>query len=870
MTKFDLYVKICIMKAKIFTKTKILIIAFLSVLFSLCAIGYARSFSFVKADEITVNNFLPKSDLEHLYILNPTDALSFDDISAVMTTNSLLVYCNDKSVSINGTTFTEIEKFNDSILISSESRLHKIHLDTLFSSTSFELNTATKLSDEAISYFNVNDNYLVTSYATYLRVFTIDETGVQKIYDKEVLDTQSSDVAINKNNQIFYVASNGICMVNAQDIGQENPSVISEAKPKKMIANNEYLYYLDNAGKVHSLKINGENTTPELNLTDIDSAFELGKLENPNNISFKNENLLVTDGNTVQEFYIDNEEQTLIFTGFAIAKGKTAYNRISASATEIEKTNKNVAVLDDYKLTVYTNNNVSDRYARENYKNYLIKNLVEQGNNLSSFALGEHNALMLYNMSTSSSFVKLLDFKKETNYLLNPNQLPDGDDIVIRDVCYQSGYYYLLYDNGSAPQHVYKAKADGQLDFIKIDSNISTTEFTSFNVDTYGNVYLANKTTVAKLEKADNYTELKTVSTTFNNVIKLQSDLLGRVYVLDDAKVNCVDNNIEYSTADIKSFALDFVDDSVYFLASGSEMVYSTKSFENVSIEDLRVSENFNLTNPQGVISANENLEFYTVKDGENAYLVESSQGFIANDKFVYKGLSSCSSEYMQICAIECLGEQRFFALANQDSFVLVDKNLVDPVNKQKNTDVSETAFIATNVNAYYLPIISANDTFALNDSSQKITLTKTTVIKPQFVIEFLGCDYYYAEFIDNGISKFGYIPCDFTTLVLTEDFAWEEFKVERVKKTDVYSDSNMQEKIFSLKENTLVKIIEKGDKVCKIAYKDGESYKIGYIYTDKIIDQPSNAIRNVIIILAVFTCIFSTSLYFILRKKKS
>ena len=79
-----------------------------------------------------------------------------------------------------------------------------------------------------------------------------------------------------------------------------------------------------------------------------------------------------------------------------------------------------------------------------------------------------------------------------------------------------------------------------------------------------------------------------------------------------------------------------------------------------------------------------------------------------------------------------------------------------------------------------------------------------------------------------------------------------------------------MQEKIFSLKENTLVKIIEKGDKVCKIAYKDGESYKIGYIYTDKIIDQPSNAIRNVIIILAVFTCIFSTSLYFILRKKKS
>lgn len=868
MTKFVLCVKIETMKAQILRKTKTILITILSVLLALCTFLFAKAFNVAKADQIISNNFLPQTELEYTELISPIDVYYDQTVCAIADeTQKLFIHYNGAWLSplTDFQAIKQVKKLNDKdLLVSNSGSIYKVDLTQL---TDSPQTAKTPLTDGSNNiggnFFDINDNYLVATYSTVCLVYSQTENGFAFFDTFTVKD--STPVAINQNNQIFFVDSNGIAIYDT--LTKKYLSLCKGVFPSKMIANDNFIYYI--AGNDIFMLSTAGGDPIKLSISDIDADFDLGVLTTPVAISFKGENLLITDQNTIQEYKIEN--QTLTFTGFAIAKNKTAFNRVSQNATEIEKTNKNVAVLDNYKLTVYTNNNIVNRYSRENYKNYLIEDLILDQISPSSFALGEQNALLLYNPATPEKFVALLDFTKQNYYL--SNRLSLAVDSVIRDVCYQSGYYYLLCDNGNAPQHIYKASASAEsLDFVKIDSNVSTNEFTSFNVDTYGNVYLANKTTVAKLNKADNYTELTTISTSFNNVSKLQSDLLGRLFVLDSGKIKRVENNtiIDYSETEIKSFAFDFVDDNVYYLTNNSEMILSSIGFENLSINDLKVSENFNLTNPQNQISANENLEFYTVKAGENAFVVESSQAFITNDKFVYKYLSSYTDEYVLICAIECLNEQRFYALANQDSFVLVDKNLVEKVDKQKDLAVNQTAFITTNVNAYYLPIITANDTFALNDGIEKITLNKTTEIKPQFKVSFLGCDYYYAEFTDNGISKFAYIPCDFTIDVLTEDFTFDEFTTERVNKTWVYSDSDMQTKIFSLKENTLIKIIEKGNKVCKIAYKDGNEYKVGYIYTSKIIDKPSIAVRNVIIILAVFTCVFSTSLYFILRKKRS
>ena len=418
---------------------------------------------------------------------------------------------------------------------------------------------------------------------------------------------------------------------------------------------------------------------------------------------------------------------------------------------------------------------------------------------------------------------------------------------------------------GQAPQHVYKSTVDnGEISFTQIDNNTSATEFTMLSVDVYGNIYLANSNTISKLNKSDDYTELHNVSS-LNNIQRLQTDLLGNLFVLTDGKVRCINNGNDYSIDNVKSFALDFVDDNVYIIKEDCEIIYSTTEMDNVSINDLTVPNDYTLTNPEGTYIANENLEFFTVQNDVNTYVIN-----VQDNKFAFEELTDYSGEYVKICAVEYMGTQRFLVLVNQNDIVLVEVGHAETVLKEKQTDVISTAFIATNVHAYYLPIINVNADFAFTDTA-KIRLNKTVEIKPRHKINFLDCDYYYADFTFNDKTYSAYIPCSYTVDILSEDFAWDSYNFETLKATSVYTDNTMQTVLVNLADQTQVRLIERGDTVSKIAYKlqDG-TYAIGYIYTNSIIDNPSIAIRNILIIVAVVACVCGTLTYFLLRKKKS
>ena len=384
-------------------------------------------------------------------------------------------------------------------------------------------------------------------------------------------------------------------------------------------------------------------------------------------------------------------------------------------------------------------------------------------------------------------------------------------------------------------------------------------------------VYLANATTIQKLSNDSEYQDLINISSGFNNITKLQTDLLGRVYVLDNNCIKSIENTTvtDYPLSNVKSFAFDFVDDNVYLLYNESEIVYNTTDVGNVSIEDLVIPNDFNLSgDPTNPTIANSNLQFFTAKEGANAYVVKpQNQAFTQGESFKFDKLISYSDEYVKICTVMYNGEPKFYALANQTSIVLIDISQVENTNKQY-VEVVKNAFIATNVNCYYLPILTNNAQFALTNASI-IRLSKATPISVKKQLEFLGYDYYYAEFMLNGISYCGYIPCDFTANVLTENFEWDEFTLEQVNKTWVYSDSAMQEKMFELKQDSIVRVVEKGKTVCKIIYQNGENWEIGYIYTNEIIDHPAIAIRNILIVLAVVACVCGTCIYFLLRKKR-
>lgn len=844
-------------------KIKSYLISILFIMLTTClALGFFSAIK-VKAENKSVieTNFLPKTDLENINLSNASAVYCDKSITAIVEDSYIFtLYLNGEKFVINDDIDTlnqilDVKLFDDnSLFFSANARLYCFDL---VSKTYSKVPLGNSL-DVAVSYFDFNQNYLVTTYQDTCKIFQIANNSFSTLSSSGIKIADGSNVAINQNDELFIVGSNGIYKTLASlPAVQTTSNTLTADTPSNLIANNNSIYYILN-NNIFSLSLtDGSCTEFSTYTTDVD--YQLGNVVTPKKISFFGDNLLVLENDSIQEFAIDGD--TLVFTGFAIAKGKTAYNRILSTASKIEKVNHTIAVLDNFKLTVFTNKN-SDRYARENYKNYLISTISIDGVRPSNFALGNGNALLCYDDGTATKFLALLDFSK--NDAFSSPKATISPDTNVRDIFYQSGFYYVLCDAGQAPQHVYKANViDGELSFTQIDNNTSSTEFTMLSVDVYGDIYLANSTTVSKLYETDGYAELHSVAT-FSNAKKLQTDLLGNLFVLANGKIICVDNGNEYSIDNVRNFALDFVNDNVYFIKNNCELVFSTTEIDNVSIADLSIPNDYTLTNPEGVYSANENLEFFTVKNGENAYVVNPN-----NDKFDFKELTDYSGEYVKICAVDYLGTQTFYVLANQNDIVLVEVKNAETVLKNKQTDIIQTAFVATNVHAYYLPIINVNADFTFTNVN-KIRLSKTTEIKPKHKIKFLGCDYYYADFTFDSKTYSAYIPCSYTVEVLNQDFAWDTYTLKTVKATSVYADADMQTVLTNLAKDTQVRLIEKGNNVSKISYKlqDG-SYAIGYIYTNKIIDNPSIAIRNILIIIAVVACVCGTSTYFLLRKKR-
>ncbi len=870
MTKSRICVKINIMNMQTRKNFINYVILFLFLVLTVCCTGFYQSMRSSSADskQTTSTTFLPQTSLENFDLTSPIDVYHDQSVTAIADDTQKL-FINYNGTWYDGLTdFTaikQVKKLNETnLLVSNQGIIYNIDLSKLDNSP---LTVKTSLNDQSSNpiggnFFDINDKYLVTAFGTTCLIYEKTENGFNLSSSFPV--KEDSPIAINDNNQIFFVDSQNKIIV--RDVSDSiNKKILCEGvAPSKIIADNNFVYYIKDNNIFRISTFGGEPTL--LNDSGVDIKFELGNINAPIAISFKDENLLITEQNTIQEFEIKDNE--LVFTGFAIAKGKTAYNRVSKNSTAIDKTNKNIAVLDDFKFTVFTNDNSQNRYARENYKNYFLSQLKINNISPSTFALGKQNALLLYNAKSSDSFVALLDFTKDENFL--SEQSPINDNRVIRDLCYQSGYYYLLCDNGSAPQHIYRAEANAQnFEFVKIDSNTSNTEFTMFAVDTYSNIYLANSTTIKKLSSDDEYKNLVDVKSGFTNITKIRTDLLGRLYVLDENAIKSAENNEELLT-NVKSFAFDFVNDDAFLLYNDSEFISITTEFDNISIADLVVPNDFNLSfNPQDPNTASNNLKFFKAKEGANAYVVKpNSQSFSAGDKFMFDKLNDYTGEYVLICTVMCNNTPQFYALANQDSIALIDINQAEPIDNQPIL-VDKTVYVATDTNCYYLPIITSKAEFALTSDSSKIRLEKATTINAKKQISFLGCDYYYAEFSINNTNYAGYIPCDFTVDVLTDDFAWDEFSLEKVNKTSVYSKSDMQEKVFELAKNDTVRILEKGDKICKIAYKNGDVWKVGYIYTSQIINQPKIAIRNILIILAVAGCVCGTCTYFLLRSKK-
>lgn len=797
--------------------------------------------------------FLPSTDLEYKSLTSPIDVYSDDNVTAIVQNDQKLIIYKDGLHLGTLESFTAIKQVKKSsdqhLLISDNGIIYSINLNDITKKTAL---TSTDGNGIGGNYFDINANYLVTAYSGKATIYQRTANGYEQRNETFNLNADYP-VAINEENTIFYV-DDKIYAMPADNLSAKN--AIASVIPSKMIANANALYFIYNKD---ILMCDFKNENPSTTLLSVDSEnnYDLGKLKTPTGISFRNGNLIISDSelNAVQEFKVENNN--LSFTGFAIASGKTAYNRISTLATDIEKQGETVATLDNNKLLIYSKIN-ADKYAKGNYMAFFAKDF--NGENLpDAFSLGNGTVLLSFEHNQSTGKLSLLD-------------LVDGEsehkDIfvgnIIRDICYQSGVYYVLASNG-AKTLVYDF---GENDFSFSEPKIetSTLSATQITVDVFGNIYLADDNNVYKYSiNATNGKYEMATTLPISGVKKLETDLGGKVYALTSNGLNVYDGTSfdaidikPYNNEDkIKSFAINFDKKEVLILYEGKEYVCYTNQLDNFALSEATVSdETYKTTDNNASI---ENLKVATVKSGNVYSVTRNSQS-----KFDYKGLVEKENEYAYICDVDMGNDLILCALAGQNGVVLVNKNELE-ISNVTTQSAPTTAYVTTDVNAYYLPIITKNADYVLTDNGG-IRIDKSTKITPMSKIQILDKEFYFASVTLNERTYNGYIPVDFTVEVLSEDVKWDEYTIEKVLSTSYYLDQTMQQKSGTLKDGEKVKVLSIENGVAKIII-DGQD-GVFYIKSSAIKDEPNVAVRNILIILAVAASVCGTASYFILRKK--
>ncbi len=869
MTKRNLCGKIVGMNTLTNRKIKYLALILLSLIAICSAFGFLRSYSVKALTPKNTELFLPKTGLEYYELSSPIDVYSDDEITAIIQRDdqSLHVYQNGSftKIPLTFTDLQQVKKLDQNTLLVSDGVLYTITINSYQKQSLIYDNAGVNEPVDA-NYFDYNGKFLIKVFNTVVVVYGI-ENGVP-VSKTPFPGCTKAPVAINENDFIFFVKNNNICKLSLHDSIISKPEVLLENEtPKQMIAKGDFVYYLTNGGRIYKLNVN-DKTNVELTIPT-GTRYDLGYVISPTSISFKGDNLLVTDSNknTVQEFKIDGNN--LVFTGFAIAENKTAFNRIGKTAKDVEVYGDTLAILDGYKFTLINANDNFDAYNPDCFTDYTASELG--GALPDRFALGKNTALFLYSPSTTNSFVKLFNLKD--GILSEQFSVPTYS--AIRDITYQSGYYYLVSDDAGTDTKVYKFDENGVVfDTVVLNKNLSE-RAKKLIVDVFGNIFILNEQD--KITKYQSGNDIFTVPAPSGvSLLDLSTDLGGTIFALGNNTVYYLDAQRTWQSellqspvrnALASSFAMNFVNKQVYFIFNGQEFVYKTTELSNLALTSLPVPTEYKTTASNADVDA---LKLIKPKDGANVYSVTLTE----QNGFKFNELIDSGKEYALICTIVPTSyvdtTLKLYALAGQDGVVIINENQADylPVNFSESPD---KAFVTTSVSMYYLPIITKNGGYALSNENGVIELAKGTEILPftNTAFTFLDREYYFAKATVNGVEYTGYVPIAFTVPVLAEDVTFEEYSYVKVKKTSMYREKDFTTYLTDLPNNTVVKLIETDKTIAKIAYKTNGGWSVAYVSAQAIKNEPNVAIRNTLIILAVSACVCGTGTYFLLRSKE-
>ena len=699
------------------------------------------------------------------------------------------------------------------------------------------------------NFFSVNQTHLLSVFKEGGDVYKKGNYKTDKISLTGKVDGEKP-VALTSSGTAFYFYDNKIVKNNVNDFG--DGEVFSNLNPSSMVANDQYLFLISDYS-IYKIDV---QTKEQIELSfKVEDAFDLGKCNKPKSLSFKGENLLITDSEgSVQEFTVDDDK--LIFTGFAIAKGKTAFNRVSSTASDVERYGDITAVLDDVKLTIIKGGEHFNPYSRSSFLNLDLPYFEENGfEELPiKLTLGDQLVLIGFSDNTASLFnIKSQEFSTIS-----------GLSGVIKDLCYQSGTFYLLATDstslGASVYSVYELK-EGQTEFTKLFSTNGYAE--RITVDVFKNVFVSTGSNVIKHLKKDNY--VSKAHSTINGVKKLCSDLGGNLFALTtDGNIQYYQDGWKKSTTDItngdlSNFSLAFDRKEVTLLKSGQEIIYLDSTLPNSSITDIKIPSNYVETNSE----ANTQLKFYTVSSDANVYEVYKGNGI-----FDYKGLANREEEYLYLATVSADGfTPKMLVLLGKDRPFLVNDLECSLVSKSYES-VSGQRFITTGVNAYHLPVISRNDDYVLKDG-ETVRLNKGDVVDIVKRFTFLERDYYLANVTVKGKTYQAYLPENFTAEILSEAYTSYQFTLETLNKTTMYKNSNLTEKIADINGDTTVRVFEKTDGKLKIALLIDDVWVVGYVDSASVINYNSRNIKNAVVISVLCAVICASGIFILIKKKK-
>lgn len=787
---------------KVYARFKWFFILVLASLSACCLFNAGNIFVHADSQPLSAGLYSPLSAMEYCELTAPLDATFFgDNVVIVSENNNMTLYYNGKYKNINEG-FLSLKQakyfYGNNLLISDNGSIFKF--DFTAQSPVKEQTYDTSNAVIGGNNFDVNEDYLITAYGKYIHVYSVNSDGAL-VKQAKVLDGNADyPVLINRLNQVFYVYEDQIYGYSLSNPDQE-PAVLSSDKPIAMTANEEFLYYSCD-GKIYSVNLlTKEKKELSVSSKDANSHYDLGKLSSPRGMCLKNGNLMITDKTigAVQEFEIDYENGLLSFTGFAIAKNKTAFNRLHSSVSKIEKYSFYTVALDQNKFTIIT-----DIEGVKTYKNIARESVLTTGIS-ENFAVGDRTTLV-YN---GQSFL-LFDLIDKEEDLLNKSVLIDGTYQNVSDVYYQGGYYYFstiierTVDDGVNETityydcNIYSVNEKTlQVKNVIQDQNVGQSLIIS--VDLFSNVYTVNENGAVKgyFFNGTGY-DVKSFSITIQNAKNAVTDLLGNLFVLTDNKLATL-TEAGLSTTDLTS---EFDGDFTYL---------ATDSLDG---------------------------KLLLVKKDHEIILQ------IDYDKFI------CQKRY-----------EKNLLFTPSLSAYSSNKALLDLPNK---------SFVATSVDLYFLPLISDLHDFAIHQNDVKIRLSAKTEIYPEQKLFYSNQLFYLAKVIVGDSQLTGYIPVDFTTTMLSEDFIPDSFSMIKLNETLVYSNSNLTTVLTNVPSNTQAKLYGSENGVSKIAILLEDEWVDCFVAEANIQSVPNVVIRNVLVLICATLSLAVTSLYFLFRKKRA